>query len=212
MTKRFIAVAGNIGAGKSTLTRLLSQRLKWEPFYEAETENPYLADFYEDMAGFAFHSQIFFLSKRLRHLKRLALHPGPTVQDRTIYEDAEVFARALYLGGYINPRDYHTYRELYEAASELLPSPDLVVYLRASVPTLLDRIAQRGRGYERVITPAYLEQLSNLYEAWLGSFSLCPVLTVPADTLDFVHSETNLALVVAKIEEKLSGKDEVVFD
>jgi len=211
MTKRFIAIAGNIGVGKSTLTRLLSEALGWEPFYEAVEENPYLADFYQDMTRYAFHSQVYFLSRRLRHHRRLLDFPGSVVQDRSVYEDAEIFASALYQQGHIVSRDYDTYRELYEVLTQFLPPPDLVVYLRASVHTLRDRISLRGRDYERTITPDYLQQLNVLYEAWLVGFSLCPVLTVPADTLDFVHNGSHLDLIIRKIEEKLSGQEEVVF-
>lgn len=212
MTKRFVAIAGNIGVGKSTLTGLLSQRLSWEPFYEAVSDNPYLADFYQDMRRYAFHSQIFFLSRRLRHHRRLLDFPNSVVQDRSVYEDAEIFARALYEQEHISPRDYGTYRELYEVLTLFLPPPDLVVYLRASVPTLLKRIALRGREYERNIAASYLEQLNSLYEAWLQGFSLCPVLTVPADDLDFVHNDAHLELIIGKMMEKLSGKEEVVFN
>ena len=211
MTKRFVAIAGNIGVGKSTLTGLLGQRLGWEPFYEAVADNPYLVDFYGDMTRYAFHSQIFFLSRRLRHHRRLLDFPGSVVQDRSVYEDAEIFARVLYEQGHIVERDYRTYRELYEVLVLFLPPPDLVVYLRASVPTLLKRISQRGREFERGITPEYLEQLNNFYAAWMQEFSLCPVLTVPADDLDYVHNDTHLDLIIAKIEERLSGKEEVVF-
>jgi len=210
-TRRFIAIAGNIGVGKSALTELLSQKLGWEPFYEAVAENPYLADFYQDMTRYAFHSQVFFLSRRLRHHRRLLDFPGSVVQDRSVYEDAEIFARALFEQGHITPRDYHTYRELYEVLISFLPPPDLVVYLRASVPTLLKRIALRGRPFEQNIDPAYLEQLNVLYSQWMHDFSLCPVLTVPSDDLDFVHNGTHLDLIARKIEEKLSGKEEVVF-
>ncbi len=210
-TKRFIAIAGNIGAGKSTLTGLLSQRLGWEPFYEAVSDNPYLADFYADMPRYAFHSQVFFLSRRLRHHRRLLDFPGSVVQDRSVYEDAEIFAQALYRQGHIALRDYQTYRELYDVLVRFLPPPDLVVYLRAAVPTLLQRIALRGRSFEQNITPEYLTDLNTLYESWMQNFSLCPVLTVPADRLDFVHDPTHLDLILRKVDEKLSGKEEVVF-
>ncbi len=209
--KRFVAIAGNIGVGKSTLTGLLSQRLSWEPFFEAVSDNPYLADFYQDMPRYAFHSQIFFLSRRLRHHRRLLDYPGSVVQDRSVYEDAEIFAQALHRQGHIVSRDYQTYRELYEVLVQFLPPPDLVVYLRASVPTLLHRIELRGRSFERSIAPSYLDELNALYEAWMRGFSLCPVLTVPADQLDFVHNDSHLDLIIGKIEEKLSGKEEVVF-
>lgn len=211
MTKHFVAIAGNIGVGKSTLTKLLSERLGWEPFYEAVNDNPYLADFYRDMARYAFHSQVFFLSRRLRHHRRLLDFPGSVVQDRSVYEDAEIFARNLYEQGHIEPRDYRTYRELYEVLIQFLPPPDLVVYLRASVPTLVHRIETRGRLYERSISPGYLERLNRLYEAWMHDFAQCPVLTVPTDDLDFVHKDTHLDLIIRKILEKLSGKEEVVF-
>jgi deoxyadenosine/deoxycytidine kinase len=211
MIKRFVAIAGNIGVGKSTLTGLLSSRLGWEPFYEAVSDNPYLADFYHDMTRYAFHSQVFFLSRRLRHHRRLLDFPGSVVQDRTVYEDAEIFARALYEQGHILPRDYQTYRELYEVLTLFLPPPDLVVYLRASTPTLLHRITCRGRTFERNIEPEYLDHLGMLYESWLADFAICPVLTIPTDDLDFVHNNTHLDLIVAKIEEKLSGKDEMVL-
>jgi deoxyadenosine/deoxycytidine kinase len=211
MIKRFIAIAGNIGVGKSTLTGLLSSRLGWEPFYEAVSDNPYLADFYQDMPRYAFHSQIFFLSRRLRHHRRLLDFPGSVVQDRTVYEDAEIFARALYEQGDILPRDYRTYRELYEVLTLFLPPPDLVVYLRATVPTLQQRIAWRGRAFERGMDPEYLQRLNTLYESWLEGFAICPVLTVPADDLDFVHNSAHLDLIVANIDEKLSGKHEVVL-
>ncbi len=211
MTKRFVAIAGNIGVGKSTLTSLLSKSMGWEPFYEAVEDNPYLADFYQDMTRFAFHSQVFFLSRRLRHHRRLLDFPGSVVQDRSVYEDAEIFAKNLYAQGHIESRDYTTYRELYEVLIQFLPPPDLVVYLRASVPTLLKRIATRGRTYEQQINPDYLLQLNDLYAAWMLEFALCPVLTVPADELDFVHNGAHLELIIRKIEEKLSGKEEVIF-
>ena len=210
--KKFVAVAGNIGVGKSTLVTLLCDRLGWQPFYEPVAENPYLADFYHDMRTWSFHSQIFFLSHRLRTHRQLIDHPTSAIQDRSVYEDAEVFAHNLYRQGLIQERDYQTYRELYEVLTEFLPPPDLVLYLRASVGTLLGRIMQRGRDYERKITPEYLGQLNALYEAWINGFSLCPVLTVPADDLDYVAHSGHLDLIVRKVEEKLTGKEEVVFD
>lgn len=210
--KKFVAVAGNIGVGKSTLVTLLGDRLSWQPFHEPVAENPYLADFYQDMPTWAFHSQIYFLTHRLKAHRQLVDHPTSVIQDRTVYEDAEVFAHNLFRQGLIRERDYITYRELYGAITDFLPPPDLVVYLRASVKTLLLRISQRGRDYERRITQAYLEQLNELYETWIKGFSLCPVLTVPADDLDFVSNSGHLDLVVRKVREKLMGKEEVIFD
>src|SRR3990172_573357 len=154
--KKYVAVAGNIGVGKSTLVALLCHHLGWQPFYEPVAENPYLADFYADMRAWAFHSQIFFLTHRLRIHRQLLDHPNSAIQDRCVYEDAEVFAHNLYRQGLILERDYRTYRELYDVLSGFLPPPDLVVYLRATAPTLLKRIVRRGRDYERHITYDYL--------------------------------------------------------
>ncbi|NUQ83356.1 MAG: deoxynucleoside kinase [Anaerolineales bacterium] len=210
--KKFVAVAGNIGVGKSTLVEMLCVRLGWEPFYEPVTENPYLEDFYKDMGAWSFHSQVFFLTHRLRSHYKLGQHPNSVVQDRSVYEDAEIFAYNLFLQGHINQRDYQTYRDLYETTSRLLPPPDLVVYLRASVPTLLKRIANRGRDYERTITPEYLHGLNDLYEQWIENFTLCPVLAVPADDLDYVSHSGHLRLIVEKVQDKLTGKEEVVFE
>lgn len=209
--KKFVAVAGNIGVGKSTLVEMLCARLGWTPFYEPVAENPYLSDFYGDMQAWAFHSQIFFLTHRLRSHQRLAQHPTSAIQDRSVYEDAEIFAHNLFLQGHMRARDYQTYRDLYLTLVEFLPPPDLVIYLRASVATLRARINRRGRSYEQQISDEYLEGLNRLYEDWIGGFTLCPVLTVPADRLDYVAHPGHLKLIVAKVEEKLTGKEEVVF-
>lgn len=210
--KKFVAVAGNIGVGKSTLVELLCVRMGWEPFYEPVTENPYLADFYADMDTWSFHSQVFFLAHRLRAHYNLSQYPDSVVQDRSVYEDAEIFAQNLYLQGHIQPRDYQTYRELYETTLRFLPPPDLVIYLRASVPTLQNRIRSRGRDYERTIPSDYLQGLNNLYEAWIDNFTLCPVLAVPADDLDYVSHPGHLRLIMEKVTDKLTGKEEVVFE
>ena len=210
--KKFVAVAGNIGVGKSTLVEMLCQHLSWEPFYEPAAENPYLPDFYKDMQTWAFHSQIFFLTHRLRAHRNLLDHPTSVIQDRSVYEDAEVFAHNLYRQKQMSTRDYNTYNELYHVLSEFLPPPDLVIYLRASVPTLERRIQRRGRNYERTIASEYLRQLNTLYKSWIDSFSLCPVLTIPADDLDYVKHPGHLDLIVQKVQEKLTGKDEVIFE
>jgi deoxyadenosine/deoxycytidine kinase len=209
--KKFVAVAGNIGVGKSTLVELLSDRLGWDPFYEPVGENPYLADFYMDMRAWSFPSQIFFLTRRLRAHRQLLDHPTSAIQDRTVYEDAEIFANNLYLQEQMTQRDYETYQELYQVLTQFLPPPDLVIYLRASVDSLMQRIANRGRDYEQQIEVEYLTRLNNLYEEWIENFTLCPVLTVPSDDLNYVAHNSHLSLVVLKIEEKLAGKEEVVF-
>ena len=210
--EKFIAVAGNIGVGKSTLVRLLSENLQWSPFYEPVTENPYLADFYEDMQAWGFHSQIYFLMRRLRIHRKLMDMSGSVIQDRSVYEDAEIFAHNLHLQDAINDRDYATYRELYQVLVEFLPPPDLVIYLRASVPTLVSRIARRDRDYERTISADYLADLNELYEDWVDNFDLCPVLTVPCDDLDYVAKPQHLALIADKVRDILMGKAEVRFE
>jgi deoxyadenosine/deoxycytidine kinase len=209
--KRFIVVAGNIGAGKSTLVRMLSEHLGWYPYYEPVAQNPYLVDFYQNMQTWAFHSQVFFLTNRLRTHQQLMNHPSSVIQDRCVYEDAEVFAKNLFDQGFMVERDYETYRDLYHVLVEFLPPPDLVIYLRASIPTLINRINQRGRDFEQKIQPLYLTQLNNLYEDWISNFTYCPVLTVPSDDLDYVTHSRHFDLIAQKIDEKLKGKEEVVF-
>ena len=209
---RFVAVAGNISVGKSTLVELLAERMDWTPFFEPQSQNPYLADFYLDMHEWSFQSQIFFLSRRLRAHRDISNHPGPAVQDRSVYEDAEIFAQNLFLERNMSDRDYQTYCDLYEVLTRFLPPPDLVVYLRASVSTLVERISMRGRDYEKGIQPEYLSRLNDLYEEWTESFSLCPVLTMPADDLNYVLNDAHLDLIISKIQSKLSGKEEVRFE
>jgi deoxyadenosine/deoxycytidine kinase len=209
---KFIAIAGNIGVGKSTLVKLLSENLGWTPFFEPVTENPYLADFYEDMQAWGFHSQIYFLMRRLRIHRKLMDMKGSVIQDRSVYEDAEIFAHNLFLQKAINQRDYATYQELYQVLVEFLPPPDLVIYLRASVSTLISRISKRNRDYERTISSDYLADLNQLYEDWVAHFDLCPVLTVPCDNLDYVAKPQHLSLIAEKVRDILVGKDEVRFD
>lgn len=201
--KRFVAVAGNIGVGKSTLTQMLAGELGWEPFMEAVDDNPYLADFYQDMSRWGFHSQMFFLGRRLQHHHRILEHPTTVVQDRCVYEDAEIFARNLFRQGHLSRREWDSYRSLYEVISQYLPPPDLVVYLRAGVETVMARIRRRGRDYERQISPRYIGQLHELYEEWARSFRLCPVLTVPADEMDFVSRPEDFGQIVVEILEAL---------
>lgn len=199
MRKYFIAVAGNIGAGKSTLTKLLSQAFGWEPFYEAAAENPYLADFYADMKQWSFHSQVFYLGKRLEHHRLLIDHPGNVVQDRTVYEDAEIFARNLYEQGQMSERDYDAYKRLYRAVSSFLPPPDLIIYLKGSVDTLTSHITRRGHDYEQTIPRDYLERLNGLYDAWIEDWTQCRVLTIDMDNVDFQKNKSDLEHIVEQV-------------
>jgi deoxyadenosine/deoxycytidine kinase len=201
--KYFIAIAGNIGAGKSTLTGLLSAAFGWEPFYEASAENPYLADFYADMERWSFHSQVFFLGKRLEHHYQLLQHAGSVVQDRTVYEDAEIFARNLYVQGHMAERDYEAYRRLYQAISAFLPPPDLIVYLESSVEKLVEHIRRRDRDYERSISAEYLMALNGLYEAWIGDWTACEVLRVKIDGKDFQNNPEHFAQIQREVEARL---------
>jgi hypothetical protein len=198
----YVAVAGNIGAGKSSLTRVLSERYHLSPVYEAVDENPYLEDFYRDMGRYAFHSQMFFLATRLhQHLREV--NPGRRViQDRTVYEDAAIFARNLFEEGVLDARDYGSYRTMYQAVSAALRPPDLLIYLRAGLPTLKRHIRQRGRGYESDIQDGYLENLNALYEAWIEDYDLSPVVSLPADDLDFVNRASDLARLLDMLERQ----------
>lgn len=209
--RKFIVVAGNIGVGKTSLVDLLSKKINWQPFYEPVAQNPYISDFYEDMKAWAFHSQIYFLGHRLKMHHQLAQMSDSVIQDRSVYEDAEIFARNLYEQGNINERDFETYCSLYQTLLDFLPVPDLVIYLRASVPVLQQRISMRQREYEQGIPVEYLVRLNSLYERWIGDFSLCPVLTVPADNLDFVMRPDHLDLIASKVQQKLIGNDLVDF-
>ena len=207
MSKYFITIAGNIGVGKSTLVGLLAERLGWAPIYEAVTENPYLADFYKDMQRWSFHSQVFFLSRRLQQHHELLQLPHSAIQDRSVYEDAEIFARNLYRQGNMGERDWQSYYDLYQTLAMLLRPPDLVIYLQASLPTLRRRIANRGRDYERGISDAYLLQLNSLYDEWAQSFSLSPVLIVDTNNLDYVQNGAHLDAIWERIEARLYGRD-----
>ncbi len=203
--KYFVALAGNIGAGKSSLTSRLAQRLGWEPIFEKATENPYLTDFYQNIPRWSFHSQMFFLTSQLRNYRTLIDCGSSVVQDRTIYEDGEIFAFNLYKNGYMSERDWSLYRNLYESLVSLLPLPHLVVYLRASVPTLMHRIAQRGEESDLNISQGYLAELNELYEDWVDGFNLCPLLTITTDDVDFMHCDEHFELIVQHVLNRVSG-------
>jgi deoxyadenosine/deoxycytidine kinase len=209
--RRFIAVAGNIGAGKSTLVERLCDALGWKPYFEPVAQNPYLEDFYRDMGAWAFHSQVFFLSFRMKSHHQLLALSTPVVQDRSVYEDAEIFAENLYRQGHISERDYQTYRNLYDLFISLLAPPDLVVYLRTSVPVLAERIVRRGRDFEANIDTAYLDQLNTLYEQWISGYSLSPVLTVDSDSVDFSEDRESLLAIAERAEAAMEEKQSMLF-
>jgi deoxyadenosine/deoxycytidine kinase len=199
----FIAVAGNIGAGKSSLTQLLANRFKWKPYYESVDDNPYLADFYSDMKRWSFHLQIYFLANRFKNHKEIVESGFPVIQDRSIYEDAEIFARNLYEMGRMDQRDYDNYVSLFHVMMEYLKPPDLLIYLQASVDTLMRQIAQRGREFEKSIERMYLEQLNKHYEEWIARYRIGPVLTIPIDNIDFVHNEADFVTIANLVKSKL---------
>ncbi|HCV42511.1 MAG TPA: deoxynucleoside kinase [Bacteroidetes bacterium] len=201
--KYFIAVAGNIGAGKSSLTNLLSERFGWKPFFESVADNPYLGDFYADMNRWSFNLQVYFLSNRFQSHKAITEGPESVILDRVIYEDAEIFARNLYQIGKMDERDYTNYVELYKVMTEYLRPPDLLIYLRANVDTLVKQISLRGRDFEQGIPREYLEQLNTHYESWTRNYKLGPLLTVESDDLDFVNKKEDLERIVEMMGKKL---------
>jgi deoxyadenosine/deoxycytidine kinase len=211
MAKHFVLVAGNIGCGKTSLTERLGSRLGWETAYESVADNPYLADFYADMSAWAFHLQIFFLGHRADQHRRVALASQSAIIDRSIYEDAEIFARAALRLNTISERDYLTYRRVFDLVVGALPAPDLLIYLFAPVDVLMERIVARGREMERSIAPDYLSLLNSYYQEWLQGFDICPVLTIRTDDLDFVHKQKHLEIVVNRIYDKLLGREEIEF-
>lgn len=201
---KYIAVAGNIGAGKSSLTGLLSKHFSWEAFYESVDDNPYLADFYEDMLRWSFNLQIYFLSSRFRHQKEMLEQDISLIQDRTIYEDVEIFAKNLHEMNLMSDRDFDNYEALFNEMSHYLRPPDLLIYLRAQVPTLVRQIQQRGRDYENTIRIDYLERLNRLYEDWIDRYPY-EKLIIDTDDLDFVNDPEDLGKIIGLIEQRLYG-------
>ncbi len=195
----FLAVAGNIGAGKSSLTRLLAERLGWKPVFESVEDNPYLPDFYGDMKRWSFHLQMYFLANRFKHHRAIVESGQSVIQDRSIYEDAEIFARNLHEMGNMDQRDYDTYVSLFHVMMEFLKPPDLLIYLRASVGTLLRQIERRGRSFEKTIPREYLEKLQSHYERWITSYRRGPLLIVESDGMDFVNRTEDAERIVAEI-------------
>lgn len=211
MAKRLILVAGNIGAGKTSLAQKLGQKLGWRTGFETIEENPYLGKFYRDMKTWAFHLQVFLLGQRAEQHLHAYRSPQSFILDRSIYEDFHIFARALHQLGNMSDTDLVTYERVYKMIIEYLPWPDLLIFLRAPGDALMQRIKIRGRDMEKGITPEYLQLLEGFYDEWLAKFDLCPVLTIPSGDLDFVNRPKHLDIVIEKIEEKLSGKESVVF-
>ena len=208
-----IAITGNIGAGKTTLAERLATHYGWEVLYEAVDGNPYLADFYADMPRWAFNLQIYFLNSRFSQVKKIIgiqqdnlmrpEQPRTVVQDRTIYEDAAIFARNLYEGGDMVERDYETYCQLFQNMTSLIRPPDLMIYLRADLPKLREQIQKRGRSYEQSIADAYLNSLNRLYEEFIGSYALGPLLILDVNTLDYAHRPADFNTIVRLIDEQM---------
>lgn len=205
--KIFIAIAGNIGTGKTTLTKLLSERFGWQAHFEAVTDNPYLADFYKDMARWSFPLQIFFLNNRFSAHQDVTRGADSAIQDRSIYEDANIFARNLYETGQMEERDYRNYLELYKVMTQFLTPPDLVIYMRKSLPKLKERIALRGRDYEKAIPDTYLESLNRYYDEWMQEYSLGKKLIIDSDELDFLGNPEHFDEVCSRILGALDQRD-----
>ena len=199
----FVTVAGNIGAGKSSLTKLLGDRFRWKPYYESVDDNPYLSDFYADMHRWSFHLQIYFLANRFKCHKLIVESSESVIQDRSIYEDAEIFARNLFDIGRMEKRDYDNYVSLFHVMMEYLKPPDLMIYLKASVDTLVRQISRRGRSFEQGIQRSYLEQLNKLYTDWIDNYKLGPLLVIPSDNLDFVNKHEDFEHVVSLVKAAL---------
>ena len=207
MAKHLVLVAGNIGAGKTSLTERIGSRLSWWTGYESVADNPYLSDFYADMHAWSFHLQIFFLGHRADQYLEAARDARSAILDRSIYEDAHIFARALHHMGNLAERDYLAYRRLFEQIVAGLPRPDLLIYLKAPALVLMERIRRRARNMETGISVDYLSLLDSFYDEWLTAFDQCPVLTIRTDDLDYVHQPVHLETVVRRIQDKLAGKE-----
>ena len=203
----FVVVAGNIGSGKTTLTKKLSERLGWKPHFESVSDNPYLADFYKDMSRWSFPLQVYFLTHRFNTHKQIETSPASSVQDRSIYEDANIFARALYEQGNLDARDYENYRTLFESMIQYLSPPTLMIFLKRSVPKLQERIKQRGRDYEQAIPVEYLTSLNHYYDDWYANYNMGKSLIVDTDELDFLDNEEHFDRLVKRIWDSIDQKD-----
>ncbi|MCE1253430.1 MAG: deoxynucleoside kinase [Anaerolineae bacterium] len=211
MTKRLVLLAGNIGSGKTTLTGKIGERLGWKTAYESVSDNPYLPRFYADMKTWSFHLQVYFLGHRAQQYLDMWNSSDSVIVDRSIYEDAFIFARALNHMGNLDELEYQAYKRLFDLVIKSLPAPSLLVYLKAPVPVLMNRIQERARNMETGISSDYLTLLDSYYDDWMQNFELCPVLTLHTDDLDYVHKAQHLDLVVERIQDKLAGKEDLVF-
>jgi deoxyadenosine/deoxycytidine kinase len=200
-----IAVAGNIGAGKTTLTELLTKHYKWTAHYEDVDENPYLNDFYNDMQRWSFNLQIYFLNSRFQQIIDIRKSGKTVIQDRTIYEDAEIFAPNLHSMGLMSTRDFKNYKTLFDLMVSLIQPPDLLIYLRASIPTLVNQIQKRGREYENSIRLDYLKQLNERYNAWINSYKMGKLLIINVDNLDFTENPEDLSSIIDRIDAQIHG-------
>ena len=200
-----IAISGNIGSGKTTLAEKLARHYRWEAEFESVDNNPYLADFYEDMQRWAFHLQIYFLNSRIKQIKRIQESKNTVVQDRTIYEDANIFARNLHGSGYINDRDYQNYLSIYESMIGFVKAPDLLIYLKADIPKLIDQIQKRGRVFEDAMRIDYLKNLNQHYEDWIKGYDLGKILVIDVNNLDFVKYDDDFAEILNKVDVELFG-------
>jgi deoxyadenosine/deoxycytidine kinase len=200
-----IAVVGNIGAGKTTLTELLAKNYGWSPLYEAVDNNPYLEDFYSDMKRWSFNLQIYFLNSRFKQIIDIQKNGRNIIQDRTIYEDAYIFAENLHDMGLMTSRDYENYRAIFDNITSFIKPPDLLVYLKASVPTLVNNIHRRGREYEIGIRLDYLSKLNEKYDKWIKNYKLGKLLILDKDKLDFANNTEDMATIVEKIEREING-------
>ena len=200
-----VAIAGNIGAGKSTLTNLLAKQFNWHPQFEDVENNPYLNDFYDDMPRWSFNLQVYFLNSRFQQIIEIKNNPSTIIQDRTIYEDAEIFAPNLHKMGLMSTRDFDNYKELYSTIISQINAPDLLIYLKASIPTLVDNIQKRGRDYEDNIRLDYLKKLNEFYDAWIDRYDQGKLLVIDCDKLNFVDNEEDLASIYNKVQAELHG-------
>lgn len=199
------AVAGNIGAGKTSLAELLSKHYNWDPHFEDVIDNPYLDDFYTHMERWSFNLQVYFLNSRFRQLMSFNGSKKPVIQDRTVYEDAYIFAPNLHAMGLMNQRDFNNYKSLFELMESMIKAPDLLIYLRSNIPNLVNKIHKRGREYENSISIQYLSRLNERYEAWISTYDKGKLLIIDTDNLNFVDNKQDLGIVIEKVDAEMNG-------